>query len=136
MIKKLFGLFTKPKVVAKQPDLLFNDTEENYISFVVDKEYRPIIRVNINYVDERHSKCFAELLHLLNTGAYESQMVEMLRDIGLQNSDLKMFVYKTFEYWSSLVNKKIKTHEDDNAPYVPPLSFSKLLTNSSIQHEK
>lgn len=132
---KLFGFSTHTKptdtLETELPKTLPGIPDENSISIVVDQFYRPIIRINIQNLDDDSAKKFAESLCMLNKGLYQIQIVEMLKELALSDNDRSSFISKVFTYWADYVNiygAAIVLEKD--TPYVAPTSFSKLLTNN------
>lgn len=134
LINMLFGFNTNTKptntLETELPKILPGIPDENSVSIVVDQFYRPIIRINVQNLDDDSAKKFAESLCMLNKGLYQIQIVEMLKELALSDNDRAGFISKVFTYWANYVETygaAIVIEKD--TPCVPPTSFSKLLTN-------
>jgi Tfp pilus assembly protein FimT len=120
-LQKIFS--KKPKENIGQCILSFPD--ENYVSAVVDKHNRVIIRMQIHNTDETSAQKFAETLVFLNNGVYQAKIIEILKELAINEPDKNVFVEKTINYWKTYIELYSKTEEQ---PCVSPLSFSSLLT--------
>lgn len=117
--KKIFSRSKKDN----QETTLFQN--ENYISAVVDKYNRVIIRMQIHNTDDASSQKFAETLVFLNHAVYQEKIIEILRELAMAEPDKHEFVEKTLNYWKTYMELCNKV---DEQPCVSPLSFSSLLT--------
>lgn len=133
-LKNILGFYKKPNntdyLKQELPTVLPGTPDENSVSIVIDQFYRPIIRINIQNLDDDSAKKFAESLCMLNKGLYQVQIVEMLKELALSDNDRTSFISKLFTYWADYVDlygTAIAIEKD--TPCVPPTSFSKLLTN-------
>lgn len=109
--------------------------DENAIMFAVDALNRPIIRISLQNLQESNAKQMAETLFLINNGSYQNQIIEMFKEIGVQDPDRMTLIKQIMNYWLEHIQDHTAQPEpvDENQPLIPPLSFSKIINST---HEK
>lgn len=129
MIKYFINKFFKKKNESKPLPYL---SDENAITFAVDSLDRPIIRISLQNLQESNAKQMAETLFLINNGSYQNQIIEMLKEIGMQDPDRMMLIKQIMNYWLEHIQRNTVQPEpvDENQPLIPPLSFSKIINST------
>jgi len=125
MTKIFKTLYTKIFGEKTDPLTTISIAEENFISIVVDKFQRPIIRINLQNLDETSAKKFAESLFVLNKGGNEQQIMDMLLELADNDPSRKPFIMNVLQSWNSFLSY-YNNYPSDDHPFVSPLNFSKL----------
>ena len=129
MIKYFINKFFKKQDEPKPLPYL---SDENSITFAVDALDRPIIRISLQNLQESNAKQMAETLFLINNGSYQNQIIEMFKEIGMQDPDRIMLIKQIMNYWLEHIQRNAVQPEpvDENQPLIPPLSFSKIINST------
>lgn len=114
-------------------DIIIDITEENSISFVIDKNNKTLIRISIQNTDEDSCEKMGEVLYALNKGIYQLQIIDMLKDLAVTESEKYAAIEKILQYWADYIKTYEKAYD---SPCVSPSTFSKLVNpKSTTNHE-
>lgn len=114
-------------------DIVIDITEENSIAFVVDKNNKTLIRISIQNTDSDSCDKMGEVLYAMNRGVYQLQIIDMLKDLAVTESEKYGAIEEILQYWADNISKYEKTYD---SPCVSPSTFSKLINpKSTTNHE-
>lgn len=109
---------------------LLDISNENSVSIVLDNHDKPIIRLNIQKTDKESCKKTAEFLYLMNKGVYQLQIIDMLKEIALQEDSKYTAIENILKYWGEYLD--VYDTSSHNNPCVSPLTFSKMVAKKEI----
>lgn len=122
------------KQFLKKEEIATEHTQDqfNYITFLVDKETKePYIKINIQDLSNEDAKVYGEMLFDINSGLYQSSILDILVDFAKQDDKINKFIMDTIMSWHSLCS--IKQEPDDTniqkpwlkKPQISPIEFNK-----------
>jgi hypothetical protein len=135
--KQIFNKSQKEEI-----EYIYNRNNENSLSFILDKDNNSVIQINVQHFDnDQYIDKFAQLLFMLNNGYYHKNIVDIMSDLAIKDPDRALFLSKVIQKWSHYIDKYVDAEEkvndyNINKPCVSPLSFSKLVSQPNVQHEK
>lgn len=108
----------------------------NEISFIIDADRVPNIKIYIENYGEDHAKELANLLFGLSRGYLTSSILETLVNLAKNNIDITLFIQKVISNWTDLdkiyqeQNTIIPDHTIEQ-PKIKPTSFLERFKNGS-----
>jgi hypothetical protein len=129
MIKYINSLLKKNK---ESPNL--DRKRENSVSFILDEHRRPVIELNFPFIEsDEDIQKIAEILFLINSGYYKSQIIDMILELGNKEPDRIDYLKKILLYWReySVAVVPNQPYDYNNKPCVSPLSFSKIVSQKN-----
>lgn len=92
---------------------------ENSVSFIIDEWNRLIIKVGLNNQNKSSCEVFGKMLFLVNNGAYEQNILNIMVDMTKKNPDQAEYIQTTMISWATSITDQM---ESDNliGPQIRP----------------
>lgn len=129
MIKSILQFFTKVKKQEIQEKSQSIETD-NILSFILDKDGNPFVKIIINDTSELASLRFGTMINNINYGQFQNSILDVLIKESNHSNEYKEFKQNTILYWNLAENEYNKNVSDEiEQPYISPLAFSAILNS-------
>lgn len=140
MLYELFNKWLNPNPVSHiQPEIDTNKNDkeiheaENVVKFVVSKDHKLSISIDLQNLDDTSLDIFAYTLLNMNNGYLSSQIITELQELAISDPLKTLPIARIINSWTELVDaeKKLR-YNDSNKPIISPLQFSKSIKTAEI----
>jgi hypothetical protein len=120
--------YIKSLFIEKRPSKTSKFDSENSITFAMDGFGRPWISFHIEHADTKACENFATLLNNINTGQYQSQILDMIASLAQDRPDLSMSLQLVLVNWGLIISGQSDNQEQtkkttsgyENKPFIRP----------------
>lgn len=117
LFNKLVSLFYTNKKIS------------NYILFELDKDGDiPNVKLKIMDTSDASSEKFAEMLYNINKGIYNQSILDLLLDVGAQDSTINNYINSTIVWWKIFNAQSGNLTTKKHHPIVKPTDFNRYVT--------
>jgi hypothetical protein len=129
MIKSILQFFTKVKKQEIQEKSQSIETD-NILSFILDKDGNPFVKIIINDTSELASLRFGTMINNINYGQFQNSILDVLIKESNHSNEYKEFKQNIILYWNLAETEYHKSVSDEiEQPYISPLAFSAILNS-------
>ena len=82
---------------------------ENSVSFIIDEWNRLIIKVGLDNQNTSSCEAFGKMLFLVNNGAYEQNILNIMVDMTKKNPDQAEYIQATMISWASSITDQMES---------------------------
>jgi hypothetical protein len=99
---------------------------ENSISFILDKEDNVKIKLLFELNSFLDADRMSQFLYELNSGLLSQSIIDLMLDLGKENSNYQPFIKNTIMLWLQKITENTNSINIDNqnAPIVKPSNFT------------
>lgn len=83
--------------------------QENSVSFIIDEWNRLIIKVGLDNQNTSSCEAFGKMLFLVNNGAYEQNILNIMVEMTKKNPDQAEYIQATMISWASSITEQMES---------------------------
>lgn len=141
MLYELFNKWLNTNSTSNiQPEININKNNEeiykeegNVVKFVVNKDNKLSISIDLQNLDDSSLDIFAYTLLNINNGYLTGQIIAELQELAISDTMKTLSISRILNSWTELFDaeKKLR-YNDSNKPIISPLQFSKSVKTAEI----
>jgi hypothetical protein len=141
MLYELFNKWLNTNSTSNiQPEININKNNEeiykeegNVVKFVVNKDNKLSISIDLQNLDDSSLDIFAYTLLNINNGYLTGQIIAELQELAISDTMKTLSISRILNSWTELFDAEKKLHyNDSNKPIISPLQFSKSVKTAEI----
>ena len=141
MLYELFNKWLNTNSTSNiQPEININKNNEeiykeegNVVKFVVNKDNKLSISIDLQNLDDSSLDIFAYTLLNINNCYLTGQIIAELQELAISDTMKTLSISRILNSWTELFDAEKKLHyNDSNKPIISPLQFSKSVKTAEI----